>query len=294
VCGTPERCAGGSITRWTTFRLAYPLKPSFAGGLQLHPFYVKSTDGPVLGSKSVKLPCAHSVLIAFCRSSFLLASMKHVAFQLFRVKSLISSFKVSLVSLGTASRSSIVFLFLNFHIAHIVIEIRIRSLSESLLELSSNVKAVAPLIRPIVTSGHALMVVFCQMSFTVSQARFCPLFLHSVHMCILLSMMSMSQLSHSMSFHSIVLFIFIHLCSSFHLFLFSVHSPVSDSCTSSLVPPGLLSYTLVLVHVMCPSSRPFCIPFIRDHYVVASLFQICTPSCFTLLCLSGCPFQFSI
>jgi len=117
--------------------------------------------------------------------------MKCVVFQLFRIKSLISSFKVSLVSLGAASRSRIVFLFLDFHIAHIVIEIRIRSLSESLLESSLNVKAVAPLIRPIVTSRHALVVVFCQMSFVVSQASFCPLFSHSVHMYISLSMMSM-------------------------------------------------------------------------------------------------------
>jgi len=73
-------------------------------------------------------------------------------------------------------------------------------------------------------------------------------------------------------------FILIHFRSSFHSFLFSVRSPVSDSYVLVLVPSGLSSYVSVLVHVMRPSSRPLRMPFVRDRYVVASLFRICTPS----------------
>jgi len=86
----------------------------------------------------------------------------------------------------------------------------------------------------------------------------------------------------------------IHFRSSFHSFLFSVHSLVLDSYALVPIPSGLLFYASVLVHAPSPSSRPFHISFVRDRYVVASLFQICTTSCFTLPCLFGCPFQFSI
>jgi len=37
-------------------------------------------------------------------------------------------------------------------------------------------------------------------------------------------------------------------------------------------------YTSVLIHVTCPSSRSFQIPFIHDQSVVTSLFWICTTS----------------
>ena len=50
VCGVLV----GQFTCWTTCHLVYPVKPPFAGGIWLHPFYVRSTDGPALGPKSVK------------------------------------------------------------------------------------------------------------------------------------------------------------------------------------------------------------------------------------------------
>ena len=77
-------------------------------------------------------------------------------------------------------------------------------------------------------------------------------------------------------------FIFIRFRSSLHSFLFSVRSPVSDSYVLVLVPSGLSSYVSVLIHVMRPSPGPFRMPFVRDRYIVASLFRICTPSRFTL------------
>jgi len=80
-------------------------------------------------------------------------------------------------------------------------------------------------------------------------------------------------------------FIFIHFRSSFHSFLFSIHSLVSDSYVLVLVPSRLLSYTSVLVHVMHPSSRPFHMSFVHDRYIVASLFWTCT-----LLVLHFCDF----
>jgi len=103
--------------------------------------------------------------------------------------------------------------------------------------------------------------------------------------------------SRSVSFHSISLFIFIHS----HSFPFILSFVPILRTFSSL---GLLrsrshslgpsSYASVLIHIMCPSSRPFRMPFVRDRYVVASLFRICSPSRFTLPCLPGCPSRFSI
>jgi len=71
-------------------------------------------------------------------------------------------------------------------------------------------------------------------------------------------------------------FIPIHFHSSFYSFPFPVRFPVTDSYALILVPSGLSFYTLALVYVMCPSSRPFCISLVRDCYVVASLFWLCT------------------
>jgi len=71
-------------------------------------------------------------------------------------------------------------------------------------------------------------------------------------------------------------FILIHFHSSFYSFLFPVCFLVTDSYTLVLVLSGLLFYALALVHIMFPSSRPFHISLIRDRYIVASLFQLCT------------------
>jgi len=71
-------------------------------------------------------------------------------------------------------------------------------------------------------------------------------------------------------------FILIHFHSSFYSFPFPVHSLVTDSYILVLVPSGLLFYALALVHVMCPSSRLFCISLVCDRYIVASLFWLCT------------------
>jgi len=71
-------------------------------------------------------------------------------------------------------------------------------------------------------------------------------------------------------------FILIYFHSSFYLFPFPVCFPVTDSYALILIPSRLLFYALVLVHVMCPSSRPFHISLVRDRYVVASLFWLCT------------------
>ena len=60
------------------------------------------------------------------------------------------------------------FLFLDFHIAHSVIEIRIRSLSESLLRSSLKVITADPLIRPKDMAGQFQSVVFLHMFVVVS------------------------------------------------------------------------------------------------------------------------------
>ena len=81
------------------------------------------------------------------------------------------SFNVSLVSSGATSWLFIEFLFLHFHIAHIVIVIRMHSLSESLLWSSSKVKAAAPLIKPNDTSGQFLIDVLYHVFLAVAHAR---------------------------------------------------------------------------------------------------------------------------
>ena len=71
-------------------------------------------------------------------------------------------------------------------------------------------------------------------------------------------------------------FILIHFHSSFYSFPFPIHFPVTDSYTLILVPSRLSFYASALVHIMCPSSRPFCIFLVCDRYIVASLFWLCT------------------
>jgi len=71
-------------------------------------------------------------------------------------------------------------------------------------------------------------------------------------------------------------FIPIHFRSSFYSFPFPVCFPVTDSYALVLVPSGLSFCASALVHIMCPSSRPFHISLVRDCYVVASLFRLCT------------------
>ena len=71
-------------------------------------------------------------------------------------------------------------------------------------------------------------------------------------------------------------FISIHFRSSFYSFPFPVRFLVTDSYALILILSGLSFYALALVHIMCPSSRPFRIPLVHDHYIVASLFQLCT------------------
>jgi len=81
---------------------------------------------------------------------------------------------------------------------------------------------------------------------------------------------------------------FIHCPIHFHLFPFiSVHPSIHShslyifwSWIPTLMFHSLqtLVYTLVLIHVTCPSSRPFQIPFVHDQSVVASVFWICTAS----------------
>jgi len=111
--------------------------------------------------------------------------MNRVEFQLFLINSLISSLSVPVVLLGVTSRLFIEFSFLDFHIDHIVTDIRIRSLSESLVKSSLKDNALAPLTMPVVIAGHCLSVAFLQMYFAVSHAWDWPLFSQSIHMCCL-------------------------------------------------------------------------------------------------------------
>jgi len=94
--------------------------------------------------------------MARCQMSFSLPSISRIEFQLLLIMSLIISFSDSLVSFGVTTWSCSVILFLNFHMAHIVIETRMRSLSESLVRSSLKDRAVMPLIR---LAGHVLQVV---------------------------------------------------------------------------------------------------------------------------------------
>jgi hypothetical protein len=95
--------------------------------------YEKSTVGPVLGSKSTKRFSDQMVLRARCLFILLPPSMKRDAFQLFVIKSFMSLSSSAFVSSVAMSWLFIAFLFLDFHMAHTIIEIRMRSLSESLL-----------------------------------------------------------------------------------------------------------------------------------------------------------------
>jgi len=97
--------------------------------------------GPVLWLKLANFLSAHIFRISRCLAILLSSSMSRVAFQLFLIRSFVSSFSVSLVSFGVTSWLRIAFLFLDFHIAHIVMAIRVRNLSESLLKSFSNASA---------------------------------------------------------------------------------------------------------------------------------------------------------
>lgn len=79
-----------------------------------------------------------------------------MAFQLFLIWSWMRSLNVSAVSVGGVVWSSIALLFLDFHIAHIAIDIRILNLSESLFRSISNFSADVPLIRSSVCSSSCL------------------------------------------------------------------------------------------------------------------------------------------
>jgi len=113
------------------------------------------------------------------------SSMRYVAFHLFLIRSFISSFSVSVVLLGVMSWSRIVCLFLDFHIDHTVMEIRVLSLLESLLRSFSNDSVGDHLIRPIESGGHGCGVHLRQIFLVVSHAWFCLLFSQSSHMCCL-------------------------------------------------------------------------------------------------------------
>jgi len=121
--------------------------------------------------------------------------MKRVAFQLFLIKSFMRSFRTSFVSVGNTPRLPIEFLFLVFQIAHVVIAIRIRSLSESVEKSFSNDIELEPLMSPREMFGQGLSVVLFHMRFVVSHAQFCPLFSHSSHKCFSVSVTSMSLVS---------------------------------------------------------------------------------------------------
>ena len=75
-------------------------------------------------------------------------------FHLFLIRSFISSISVSLVSLGVMSWSRRVLLFLDFHMDHIVIEIRVHSLSAPLLQSFLNDSAGDPLPSQVLEGGE--------------------------------------------------------------------------------------------------------------------------------------------
>jgi len=148
-------CRWVIATRWTNMP-TYPLKPPHAGETRPHPFLCKI-------DQRTRLQVESPLSIARCLLSLVPPSMNRVEFQLFLINSLISSLSVPVVSLGVTSRLFIEFSFLDFHIDHTVIDIRIRSLSESLVKSSLKDNAEAPLTRPVVIAGHCLSVVFVQM-----------------------------------------------------------------------------------------------------------------------------------
>ena len=129
-CGLPV----GLLARWTVCRLTYPLTPP--PPLPVFPAtsrYEKSTVGYGSASKSTKRLSPQRVLSSRWWVYFFLSSMKRVSIQLFLMRLDMRSFSICFVSFGETSWLFIAFLFLDFHMAHVIIEIRMRSLSESLL-----------------------------------------------------------------------------------------------------------------------------------------------------------------
>ena len=99
--------------------------------------YVKSTVGPVFESNLAKLLSAQRDQSSRHLIDLLQPSMNRIAFQRFLTMSEMKSFKVSFVSITVTSWSFIEFLFLTFHIAHIIMVIKMRILSESFKLCSS-------------------------------------------------------------------------------------------------------------------------------------------------------------
>ena len=111
---------------WTVCLANLPVKPARSR-------YVKLTVGPVFRSRLAKLLSSQRHRSSRCLADLLRPSMKRDVFQLFLTRSGVRSFSVSFVSIAATSWSLTEFLFLDFHIAHIVIVIRMRILSEALL-----------------------------------------------------------------------------------------------------------------------------------------------------------------
>jgi len=87
-----------------------------------------------------------------------------------------------------------------FHIAHIVIVMHMRSLSESRSFLGfpllfSWVKEPTPLISPMDILGHLLVLHIFQILFAVSQAMLCPLCSHSNQRCCSVSRVTLPSAS---------------------------------------------------------------------------------------------------
>jgi len=99
--------------------------------------------------------------MARCRMSLSLPSISCVEFHLFLIMTFIISFSVPLVSLGVTTWSCSVFLFLDFHMDHIVIETKIRSLSESLVRSSLKDRAAMPLVQNFCQKLFLLVTGYC-------------------------------------------------------------------------------------------------------------------------------------
>jgi len=106
--------------------------------------YEKSTVGYNTASKSAKRLSPQRALSSRCRVSFFLSSMKRVSIQLFLMWLDIRSFSISLVSFGETFWLLIAFLFLDFHMAHVVM--KIRTLPQIFLR--------APAVLPLLLSIH--------------------------------------------------------------------------------------------------------------------------------------------
>lgn len=155
--------------------------------LQGSPLSQKVKYGAVPGSKYTILSCAHS----FCSLSIALLLLLSflMYFMLCHVLLIISLIMVSASSLGLVEVTGmfwIAYLFLIFHIAHNVIVMKIRNLSESIVRKGlpfSSVKVSAPIPRrrPIESPGHLLLVVWYHRFLVVFQACSWPLCSHSSH-----------------------------------------------------------------------------------------------------------------